>query len=188
MNWIKKNWISLVAIALSTVAISLSFFRFTPFVFTESWLNWSLSIIVGIVGIAVSVALVTQIWTAMQVEKLMDKKIKDIRVETEVKLKNLETNVKEIASELEFKSLNLSTCTSMYVMGQVKAFMQDYDGALSSFLLAIKSAKEAGRYDLCDLYANQALSFFVEIEQKAHIWMSSEEKNLQIQRYIWNTR
>lgn len=81
MDWAKKNKISLIAIALSTIAICLSFFRFEPFVFTESSLNWTLSIIVGIVGIAVSVALVTQIWTAMNISPMIDKKLADMRKE-----------------------------------------------------------------------------------------------------------
>lgn len=81
MDWAKKNKISLIAIALSTIAICLSFLRFEPFVFTESSLNWALSIIVGIVGIAVSVALVTQIWTAMNISPMIDKKMAEMRKE-----------------------------------------------------------------------------------------------------------
>lgn len=175
-DWLKSNWLSVFAIILSVVALC----RCEPFVFTESSLNWLLGIIVGIVGIAVSAALVIQIWTAMQIEKLMDKKIKETKIEADMKLKTLAADMKKVASELDNKSFNQMTSTSMYVMGQVKALTQEYNDALYSFLLAIKSAKAAGHYNLCDLYADHTLSFFDEIGGKAHLWMSSEDKDIQI--------
>ena len=81
---LKRNELLVVAIVLSVVAIVLSVIalcRCEPFVFTESALNWALGIIVAIVGIAVSVALVTQIWTAVRISPMIDEKIKDLKEE-----------------------------------------------------------------------------------------------------------
>lgn len=76
-EWLKNNCLSIVAIILSVIALC----RCEPFVFTESALNWALGIIVAIVGIAVSVALVTQIWTAIKISPMIDEKIKALKQE-----------------------------------------------------------------------------------------------------------
>lgn len=140
----------MVAIVLSICALC----RCEPFVFTESMLNWSLAIIVGIVGIAVSVALVTQIWTALQIDKIIDKRI-------EALMKVLDNTFKN----QERLAYDLSVCSSMYVEGQLKAIIGHYNDSLYSFIFAIKAAKRAQREDLCDLYATQTLCFFREQEK-----------------------
>lgn len=76
-EWLKRNWLSVVAIILSIVALC----RCEPFVFTESALNWVLGLVVAIMGIAVSVALVTQIWTAVKISPMIDDKIKELKEE-----------------------------------------------------------------------------------------------------------
>lgn len=144
---IVKNWLPLLAIVLSLA----SFFRCESFVFTESSLHWVLGIIVAIVGIAVSVALVTQIWTAIQIDKIIDKRIEDL-------MKTLN----RAFGDQEKVAYDLSVCTSMYVEGQLKAIIGQHSDSLYSFIFAIKAAKRAKREDLCDIYAAQTLRFFKE--------------------------
>lgn len=158
---------SVLAILISMVAL----FRCEPFIFTESWLNWSLGIIVGVVGIAVSVALVVQIWTAVQIDKIIDKRID-----------NLKKTLNEAFGDQEKVAYDLSTCSSSYVEGQLKAAIGHYDDSFYCFLFAIKAAKRAKREDLCDIYADQALCFFKEQEKNnVHLKIPKNEARMHVE-------
>lgn len=120
-DWLKSNWLSVFAIILSVVALC----RCEPFVFTESALNWVLGIVVAIIGIAVSVALVTQIWTAFRISPMIDEKVKDLKedIAQTIKLLHLENKLHltaHNAQENAQKFLELSLF-NLYIQSSIVA-------------------------------------------------------------------
>lgn len=119
-----RNILSLVAIVLSIISICFSL-RFEPFLFEESALSWILGIVGAIMGVAVSVALVTQIWTAVKISPMIDEKVKDLKVEMAQTIKLLHKENKlhltaHSAQENAQKFLELSLF-NLYIQSSIVA-------------------------------------------------------------------
>lgn len=165
MKKIQDNILSLVAIVLSTIAINLSL-RFEAFTFTESALNWTLGIIVAIVGIAVSVALVTQIWTAINIAPMIDKKMELLK------------------AEMEFTSHSLHV-ESIYHLNAYQAKdnahkffeMNIYNMGLYSFILAIKSLSNCKEKHYCKSEIESLIKLIKEWKSdKVRVALNSKDK------------
>lgn len=67
MNWIKRNWLSLLAVVLSVTALV----RCEPFELKDSALEWIIGLSVALIGIGITVLIGVQIYNAMSIDKLI---------------------------------------------------------------------------------------------------------------------
>lgn len=165
MKKIQDNILSLVAIVLSTIAINLSL-RFEAFTFTESALNWTLGIIVAIVGIAVSVALVTQIWTAINIAPMIDKKMKLLKAEMEFTSHSLHVE-------------SIYHLNAYQAKGNAHKFfeMNIYNMGLYSFILAIKSLSNCKEKNYCKSEIESLIKLIKEWKSdKVRVALNSKDK------------
>ena len=127
MKYLKANWLSIIAIAISAISLCSSFIRCEPFIFTDQLLTWIWTGAIGIIGIASAIALGGQIYSAMTIDKRINERIKTLQDQLAIKI-----------MELDDKSFHATYSMSMYVMGQYKALIMQYSDTLNCFVQAIK--------------------------------------------------
>lgn len=77
MNWIKKNWLSLIAIVLSITA----WFKFERIAITSQSIEWCFPIGIAIISIGVTVILGVQIWNALSIDRRIKNEVKSAKSE-----------------------------------------------------------------------------------------------------------
>lgn len=79
MNWIKRNWLPLLAVVLSVMALV----RCEPFTFKETNLEWIIGISIAVISLGIVIVLGYQIYNAATLDKRMrdmfDKKTEEVR-------------------------------------------------------------------------------------------------------------
>ena len=170
MKYLKANWLSIIAIAISAISLCSSFIRCEPFIFTDQLLTWIWTGAIGIIGIASAIALGGQIYSAMTIDKRINERIKTLQDQLAIKI-----------MELDDKSFHATYSMSMYVMGQYKALIMQYSDPLNCFVQAIKHAKIAKKDQLCEIYSNQILNFLKKNRNVEDFKISKDEKIQYIQ-------
>lgn len=153
MKYLKANWLSVIAIVISAISLCSSFIRCEPFIFTDQLLTWIWTSAIGIIGIASAIALGGQIYSAMTIDRKIDRHMELFKEEVTSKIK-----------ELDQKSYQATYSMSMYIMAQNKAILHEYDDLLNCFIQAIRSAKLSGRPELYQVYAEQLYKILKDLE------------------------
>lgn len=163
-NWIKTNWgniLSIVAVLFAIVAV----FRCEAFVFTESWLIWSVGISTTVLSVAITAAVAIQVYNSIvsesKITQIINEKITENK--TYLDTKNHETRQ-------EFLSL-------LHII-QSQRFLidKDYETTLGALMKALNYAKEC-KEKIAYNTANQALKELIRIIKNNDLDFSIKEES-----------
>ena len=163
MKWIKNNWISIVAIALSIVAV----IRCEPFVLGESSLNWLIGICITIVGLGVATLLGTQIYNALTIDERIKERL-------ELAKEELNKNIDE-----SFQDTNkMIACTTLLNLGKTCSVNKEYPEAFENIILSIIQANKAGFDDFATFNTKALISFMKDltVSKEFSLKLTKEEK------------
>lgn len=117
MNWIKRNWLSLLAVVLSITALV----RCEPFEFKDSALEWIITIFIAIIGSGIVVIMGYQFYNAIS----LDKRINDA----------FNKKSEEVKEEMKIAAIRTSAATLYQAEGvclKVNLATKDYTGMIST--------------------------------------------------------
>lgn len=129
MNWIKRNWLSLLAIVLSVIAVV----RCEPFIFKDSALEWIIGISIALIGIGVTALIGIQIYNAMSIDRLIRNGIEKERMYFNDKLNN-------VANESKIQLMSYVG----FLVGLIQASNEQYDSFMDSLLATTIKAHQYG--------------------------------------------
>lgn len=157
LKWIKRNGsecLSIMAILLSSIAL----LRCDPFVFAESSLSWMLGITVSIIGLGVTTLLGVQIYNAMTIDKLIDKKLDTMRLDLNNEIDDASDENKEI-----------SLCMNLFNLGMTQSVSKDHNLAFDSIVLSITRANRMNFHEFSSMALSILLNYMNELFSKGFI-------------------
>lgn len=160
MNWIKKNWLSLIAIMLSITA----WFKFERIAITSHSIEWCFPIGIAIISLGVTVVLGVQIWNALSIDR---------RVKSEVKLAKSE--IDESFADQQDRMLYFMSIINEVSQARMDIIEKDYDEALFNYLCAIEAAGNADLPDMAKAFLDAIINFIIPTIEKEGIKITISE-------------
>lgn len=127
MNWIKKNWLPLIAIVLSVTA----WFQYESIVVADSSLVWLIGITTALLSVAITVIIAFQVYNSI----IAESKIKRI-ISDQIEQSEKDINKKSEENRQEFLAL-------LYIAQSQRSFIEkEYETTLDILMRALVHAKE----------------------------------------------
>lgn len=163
MNWIKKNLFSIAAVVISIIAL----IRVEPFVLGDDSIQWIITICISILTLAITIALGSQIWSAMTIEK---------------RIKNSVEKAKEdVRKEIDFE---ISDCRAMslavfgFLTARISHLNKDFDDAFICYTRNIPFSKNAGLNDFPDMSLAELEGIMLSVkESRVKLSLSNKVRN-----------
>lgn len=129
INWLKKNWLSVIAVILSVVAISYAHFKIEPMHLSIDRYSFMLDALALLVTILIG----WQIYNVIAI----DTKIKN-------EIEKAKTEINKYITEQKNKNLYSINMVHEIIQARIDLLENQYDDALFSYIGAIEAAKNAG--------------------------------------------
>lgn len=142
MNWIKRNWLSLLAVVLSVAALV----RCEPFELKDSALEWIIGLSVALIGIGVTVLIGVQIYNAMSIDKLIRNSIQEEN-------KKLDSKLRYVSNESKVQLMSYTG----FMLGLIQVLDKQYDECMKSFFVAVIKAHQYNFEDFAAMGVNHIL-------------------------------
>lgn len=151
MNWIKKNWLSLIAITLSITA----WFKFERIEITSHSIEWCFPIGIAVISLGTAVALGMQIWYAVSIEAKIKREVKAAKDGIEESFENEREEIRQL----------LSIVNDM-AQGRVDLTEMQYRDAFICFMRAIRKAHEIEENGIVDACIGVISSIVLHFKKK----------------------